>query len=67
MGSYVLKMFKFFSVFKAIKLSPNDALLYKLRADCRGKLERKEEAIEDYKLSIDIKFREEMRRKYLKR
>jgi hypothetical protein len=48
-------------------LSPNDALLYKLRADCRGKLEKREEAIEDYKLSIDIKFREEMRKKYLKK
>ena len=46
-------------------MTPNEALLYKLRADCRGKLLKKEEAIADYKVSIDIQERDELRREKL--
>jgi hypothetical protein len=45
-------------------LSPNDAVLYKLRADCRGKSNKRQEAIEDYKIAIEIQHREEIRRNF---
>ena len=48
----------------AIDLSPNDAVLYKLRADCRGKLDRREEAIVDYKIAVEIQHRQETRKIY---
>jgi tetratricopeptide (TPR) repeat protein len=44
----------------AISLSPNDALFYKIRADCLGKLEKKEEAIDDYKQFVDLNDRKEL-------
>lgn len=46
----------------AISLSPNDALLFKLRADCRGKLEMNDLAIGDYKTFVDLKERDHLRR-----
>lgn len=51
----------YFILFVAISLSPNDALLFKLRADCRGKLEKKDDAIFDYKTFMDLKQRNEFR------
>ncbi|RNA23613.1 Tetratricopeptide repeat 6 [Brachionus plicatilis] len=42
----------------AISLSPNDAVLYKLRADCKGKLDMKDEALVDYQMAVDLKQRE---------
>jgi tetratricopeptide (TPR) repeat protein len=45
----------------AIALSPNDALLFKLRADCRGKLEDKTNAISDYKKFMDLQDRSELK------
>jgi tetratricopeptide (TPR) repeat protein len=48
-------LFKFFSRnFPALKLKPGDALTYKRRADVRGKLSKRDEAIEDYKMAIVI-------------
>jgi hypothetical protein len=40
--------------FAALELRPGDALTYKRRADVRGKLSRRDEAIEDYKMAIVI-------------
>lgn len=38
----------------ALSLKPNDALLYKRRADVRGKMGRKEAALKDYRRAIDL-------------
>ena len=38
----------------ALHICPGDALTYKRRADVRGKMSRREEAIEDYKKAIVI-------------
>lgn len=57
----MVKLILIFIVLLAITLSPNDALLFKLRADCRGKLEKKYEAIYDYKTFMDLKQRNEFR------
>ena len=55
-------LFIFFFFIEAISLSPNDALLFKLRADCRGKLEMKDLAINDYKTFLDLKERDHLRK-----
>ena len=41
-------------IFAALELRPGDALTYKRRADVRGKLSKRDEAIEDYKMAIVI-------------
>ncbi|CAL1530862.1 unnamed protein product [Lymnaea stagnalis] len=41
----------------ALELKPDDALMLKRRADVRGKLGRRAEAIEDYKRAVDIQTR----------
>lgn len=38
----------------ALELQPDDPLVHKRRADVRGKLGKREEAIADYKRAIDI-------------
>lgn len=38
--------------FAALNLQPGDALMYKLRADIRGKMGMVKEAIEDYEQAI---------------
>lgn len=43
-----------FLVFTALSIQPNDALMYKFRADIRGKLGFNKEAVEDYKQAISI-------------
>ena len=42
------------TIILALKLKPGDALTYKRRADVRGKLSKRDEAIEDYKMAIVI-------------
>lgn len=43
-----------FLVFTALAIQPNDALMYRLRADIRAKLGFNKEAVEDYKQAISI-------------
>lgn len=43
-----------FLVFTALSIQPNDALMYRLRADIRAKLGFNKEAVEDYKQAISI-------------
>ena len=38
----------------AIMFAKSDAMLYKLRADCRGQLDRRDEAIADYKQAVQL-------------
>lgn len=44
---------KFFS-FTAVSLKPNDALMYNLRAEVRGKIGLIEEAMADYNKALDL-------------
>ncbi|KAK4822671.1 hypothetical protein QYF61_019038, partial [Mycteria americana] len=39
---------------ETLSIQPNDALMYKFRADIRGKLGFNKEAVEDYKQAISI-------------
>uniref|UniRef100_A0A8C1Z8C3 Tetratricopeptide repeat domain 6 n=1 Tax=Cyprinus carpio TaxID=7962 RepID=A0A8C1Z8C3_CYPCA len=39
---------------QALMLQPGDALLYKLRADVRGHLGWKEQALDDYRLAVEL-------------
>lgn len=39
---------------EALMLQPGDALLYKLRADVRGHLGWKEQALDDYRLAVEL-------------
>lgn len=41
----------------ALSLKPDDALVLKRRADMRGKLSMKAEAIEDYRQAVEIQSR----------
>lgn len=50
-----------FLVFTALSIQPNDALMYKLRADIRGKLGFHKEAVEDYKQAIAIQEQSEIK------
>lgn len=43
-----------FSSFTALSLKPNDALVYNLRAEVRGKLGMIEEAMADYNQALDF-------------
>ena len=43
-----------YDLFSALELQPDDPLVHKRRADVRGKLGRREEAIADYQRAIDI-------------
>lgn len=38
----------------ALSLKPNDALIYNLRAEVRGKIGLIEEAVADYNLALDL-------------
>lgn len=38
----------------ALMLQPGDALLYKLRADVRGRLGWTEQALEDYRTAVEL-------------
>lgn len=42
---------------KALTLQPDDPLAHKRRADVRGKLGRREEAVEDYKYAVQLQAR----------
>lgn len=50
-----------FLVFTALSIQPNDALMYKFRADIRGKLGFHKEAVEDYKQAITIQEHSEVK------
>lgn len=39
-------------------------MLYKLRADCLGKLNLRDASIEDYKMAVSLQQREETRKAY---
>lgn len=39
---------------EALMLQPGDALLYKLRADVRGRLGWTEQALEDYRTAVEL-------------
>lgn len=39
---------------EALMLQPGDALLYKLRADVRGHLGWKEQALDDYRTAVEL-------------
>ena len=47
---YILRCY----CFSALELQPDDPLVHKRRADVRGKLGKREEAIADYQRAIDI-------------
>ena len=40
----------------AIRLQPNDALAYKKRADVKGALGMRQEALQDYRMSLDLAY-----------
>ena len=49
----IKRIFIFFS-FTALSLKPNDALIYNLRAEVRGKIGVIEEAMADYNQALDL-------------
>ena len=39
-------------------------MLFKIRADCRGKMELKEQAIDDYRMFMQLQQRNELRNEF---
>lgn len=53
LSAHIKDTLKIFS-FTALSLQPNDALIYNLRAEVRGKIGLIEEAMADYNKALDL-------------
>ena len=51
-----ISLFLLYYAFSAIRLQPRDALAYKKRADVKAALGKRHEALDDYRISLDLAY-----------